>query len=205
MSETMREPKLIGIDELKIDLELVAGDIDPRAKVDAREAILAHDVAQRATLASLHQRVGEMEQEKILIQACADAHGAKMLELQQECIEANKQLAEVTKERDNLLLVGRACYRITGHYEDDLPQAIAARCEEIIVNYQSQLATQAERVKGLEGALDKLLPPIIDNKMFEQAPCYRCGYNGPLYFQPDTHKCAEKYHKQQQALNESGR
>jgi hypothetical protein len=27
-----------------------------------------------------------------------------------------------------------------------------------------------------------------------QAPCFKCGYNGEGYFQPDTHACAEKHH-----------
>ena len=27
------------------------------------------------------------------------------------------------------------------------------------------------------------------------APCFCCGYNGPGYFQPKTHACAEKHHR----------
>lgn len=27
------------------------------------------------------------------------------------------------------------------------------------------------------------------------APCFNCGYNGPGYFQPETHACASKHHK----------
>lgn len=39
----------------------------------------------------------------------------------------------------------------------------------------------------------------IDKARFERAPCYLCGYNGPGYYQPDTHPCAAKYHAAQQA------
>jgi hypothetical protein len=34
----------------------------------------------------------------------------------------------------------------------------------------------------------------IDKARFENAPCYMCGYNGPDYYQPSTHKCAAAYH-----------
>lgn len=36
----------------------------------------------------------------------------------------------------------------------------------------------------------------IDKRRFEKAPCYLCGYNGPGYYQPNTHPCAAKYHAQ---------
>lgn len=26
-------------------------------------------------------------------------------------------------------------------------------------------------------------------------PCFKCGYNGPGYFQPDQHECAKKHHE----------
>jgi DNA repair exonuclease SbcCD ATPase subunit len=32
-------------------------------------------------------------------------------------------------------------------------------------------------------------------KLFENAPCFVCGYNGPGYFQPDKHPCAKLYHE----------
>ena len=28
----------------------------------------------------------------------------------------------------------------------------------------------------------------------KEAPCFCCGYNGPGYYQPDVHKCAERHH-----------
>lgn len=35
----------------------------------------------------------------------------------------------------------------------------------------------------------------INRERFEKSPCYLCGYNGPGYFQVETHPCAEFYHK----------
>lgn len=37
----------------------------------------------------------------------------------------------------------------------------------------------------------------VDKVRFRKAPCYLCGYNGPGYYQPDTHPCAAKYHATQ--------
>lgn len=31
-------------------------------------------------------------------------------------------------------------------------------------------------------------------ELFEEGPCYLCGYNGPGYYQPQTHPCAARYH-----------
>lgn len=35
----------------------------------------------------------------------------------------------------------------------------------------------------------------INPRLFERSPCYRCGYNGPGYYQPDMHACAKDYHE----------
>lgn len=32
-------------------------------------------------------------------------------------------------------------------------------------------------------------------RLLSAAPCDQCGYNGPGYYQPDTHQCAAKHHK----------
>lgn len=39
--------------------------------------------------------------------------------------------------------------------------------------------------------------PAVDRARFRKAPCYLCGYNGPGYFQPETHPCAALYHAAQ--------
>lgn len=39
---------------------------------------------------------------------------------------------------------------------------------------------------------------MMDIKRFEKAPCYLCGYNGELYYQPSVHPCATEYHRQKE-------
>lgn len=29
----------------------------------------------------------------------------------------------------------------------------------------------------------------------DEPPCFCCGYNGPGYYQPNVHKCAERHHR----------
>ena len=40
----------------------------------------------------------------------------------------------------------------------------------------------------------------LENRLFklgamEEPPCFVCGYNGPEYYQPQTHKCASRHHR----------
>lgn len=35
---------------------------------------------------------------------------------------------------------------------------------------------------------------LFERGAMETAPCFCCGYNGPGYFQPDTHPCAVEHH-----------
>ena len=37
----------------------------------------------------------------------------------------------------------------------------------------------------------------------EHAPCFRCGYNGPGYFQPSRHPCAAQHHALYRSVAES--
>ena len=48
---------------------------------------------------------------------------------------------------------------------------------------------------ALTAALEKQELKPINPARFRRAPCYRCGYNGPGYFQAETHPCAEEYHR----------
>lgn len=47
------------------------------------------------------------------------------------------------------------------------------------------IALTAQQPAAVDGAVDKA--------RFRRAPCHLCGYNGPGYYQPDTHPCAAKY------------
>lgn len=52
--------------------------------------------------------------------------------------------------------------------------------------------------------LREALGKEINTSRFESAPCYLCGYNGKLYFQPSTHPCAEWYHIAKQRALKGG-
>jgi hypothetical protein len=43
--------------------------------------------------------------------------------------------------------------------------------------------------------MERLEDMLFERGAMEEAPCFCCGYNGPGYFQPDKHKCAERHHR----------
>jgi len=36
---------------------------------------------------------------------------------------------------------------------------------------------------------------LFEMGAMNKPPCFKCGYNGPGYFQPEIHKCAEQHWK----------
>lgn len=48
-----------------------------------------------------------------------------------------------------------------------------------------------KRIKELEDLLFTL-------GAMEKPPCFVCGYNGPGYYQPSVHQCAERHHRLRQ-------
>ena len=69
------------------------------------------------------------------------------------------------------------CHEPTG------PRAVCETCAGI----------RSDAVSQQPAAVDE----AMDKARFKRAPCYLCGYNGPGYYQPDTHPCAAKYHATQ--------
>lgn len=69
-------------------------------------------------------------------------------------------------------------------YEGAVPEvtAIIARARE----------EDAKTIKELREALAKIETICIKRGYWKSAPCCICGYNGPGYFQEETHKCASK-------------
>lgn len=53
-------------------------------------------------------------------------------------------------------------------------------------------AAEIERLRAENKRLRDGLP--MHPELFEEGPCYLCGYNGPGYYQPQTHPCAARYH-----------
>lgn len=50
---------------------------------------------------------------------------------------------------------------------------------------------------ALRRILAALTQPVAGRdapKRLSEAPCDQCGYNGPSYYQPDTHPCAAAHH-----------
>ncbi len=41
--------------------------------------------------------------------------------------------------------------------------------------------------------IERLRRLILMGRLWDEAPCCLCGYNGRGYFQPETHKCAKDY------------
>ena len=56
----------------------------------------------------------------------------------------------------------------------------------------AEALTVAAAAGDPRAAWDGVTP--VDAQRFDDAPCYLCGYNGPGYFQADTHSCAAGYH-----------
>ena len=56
-----------------------------------------------------------------------------------------------------------------------------------VVEMEAENGRLKGRIDGLEIAI-----------CMGDAPCKKCGYNGPGYYQPDKHPCAAEYHSAQQ-------
>jgi|688.fasta_scaffold412798_5 hypothetical protein len=39
-------------------------------------------------------------------------------------------------------------------------------------------------------AIERVRTVAVKRRLWKEAPCCVCGYNGPNYFQPSVHKCA---------------
>ncbi len=57
--------------------------------------------------------------------------------------------------------------------------------ETVLIEAANTIEVQEARIRELEGAL-------LKSGAWKIAPCCICGYNGPGYYQPDTHECAKR-------------
>ena len=58
--------------------------------------------------------------------------------------------------------------------------------------YCREVKAERDKLKAKVGILEDRLFALGE---MENSPCFCCGYNGPGYFQPDQHPCAERHHK----------
>jgi hypothetical protein len=49
-------------------------------------------------------------------------------------------------------------------------------------------------IARLRAEVDILRDMLFARGAMKDAPCFCCGYNGPGYFNPETHSCAAKHH-----------
>jgi len=76
----------------------------------------------------------------------------------------------------------KAQHGISG-YGKNLYENVNEFCAEIYAD----TGLAADRIDALEDELFKI-------GRMEDSPCFVCGYNGPNYYQPSTHPCAERHH-----------
>lgn len=50
-------------------------------------------------------------------------------------------------------------------------------------------------VEAQEAEIKRLRKLAMSTHLFEEAPCFLCGYSGPGYYQPEQHPCAALYHE----------
>ena len=59
-------------------------------------------------------------------------------------------------------------------------------------------------VKHRDAEIARLKELLFERGAMESAPCFACGYNGPGYYQPSSHPCAERHHHYAALRGESG-
>lgn len=59
-----------------------------------------------------------------------------------------------------------------------------------VVNLDVPEDIAAWNTRALSSEVERLKVVLFKSGAWMTAPCCLCGYNGPRYFQPDTHKCA---------------
>jgi hypothetical protein len=60
--------------------------------------------------------------------------------------------------------------------------------------HDMDLANAGRMIDELEAKNKKLEDICFELGAMDEPPCFLCGYDGPGYYQPDKHKCAERHH-----------
>lgn len=59
----------------------------------------------------------------------------------------------------------------------------------------NEASTILAHVEAQAAEIKRLRKLAMTTHLFEEAPCFLCGYNGPGYYQPEQHPCAALYHE----------
>jgi hypothetical protein len=86
-----------------------------------------------------------------------------------------------------------------GSWPSQLDAIRAAFHRAIGEDYLAELTQQVQELKLQRTeslvAIERLENMLLKLGAMRKAPCFICGYNGPGYFQPDHHACAERHHQ----------
>ncbi len=92
----------------------------------------------------------------------------------------------------------RQCLKIM-HPMTAVELAGAAAIEKDLREMEKESARRivnlAEENADLRALVKKHEKRLFAFGAMEKPPCFRCGYNGPGYYQPDKHPCAALHHK----------
>lgn len=93
--------------------------------------------------------------------------------------------------RIEIVAIGKTVARIyRSVQEQDLPNArLIAACSP------ANMAAILAHVEAQAAEIKRLRKLAMTTHLFEEAPCFLCGYNGPGYYQPEQHPCAALYHE----------
>lgn len=93
-------------------------------------------------------------------------------------------------------------------FDDTCPACEAAQRELAAINRAlddprvDNVMSASEAVAEMRAELADLRARLVatENVAFALGamncpPCFICGYNGPNYYQPEVHSCAERHHK----------
>lgn len=118
---------------------------------------------QAKEIARLNKLLIDVERERLEIQGRAATIEASHISLQEANTRLERELAEAKEVRDGYL-------------------EYAGELEIKTTGLRGMLDEEGARVSSIEREW-------IKRHGFPDAPCPFCSYNGPRYYQPDTHEC----------------
>jgi len=72
---------------------------------------------------------------------------------------------------------------------------LLARLREAAMNRVAPGYSKRALIAEAATAVQNYEDMLFARGAMDEAPCFCCGYNGPGYYQPDTHPCAARHHR----------